>query len=494
MPRGVLLPGYRVTRTIADFAHRDGGFMPEGGSGVYEVRADSGDAAAHDGVFAVKFQRLRGLGDGLIGGDSRGSGARPTVVIDDETMSNTTADAARLAREIGVMHLLQDLMTKPKYAPLQRVFLRVHDAHVTDGGDGDEGNENVLGVCIVMQLARGGNLGSVLRHRPETITIHHVDWIGYNLMLQLTVLHGLGVAHRDVKPDNFFVESSQDQDGPWLADFGHARRIAEVPSVDAQRRKWAVADYSSYVCTRGYRAPELLLAAEAYGLAIDVWSAGSILAECIMRRPLLSIDATSSPAPLMAVKEMLTWLCSTTDLRRLMCEESGGGVPWSKLRVPRHSCEALRALAEEELERRSDNNSLLSGADPDAVPLHAQIIAAGATDELAVLVVAMLSFDPSARPTARDALRHAAWTEPFDRVEVEAAEAIASDEDARRWAQHRCGAPSCFDSPLAARRAVIEAVTKLRVALSGQPPAAAASDHADDAGSREREGSCCSSM
>jgi serine/threonine protein kinase len=251
MPRGVLLPGYRVTRTIADFAHRDGGLMPEGGSGVYEVRADNGDAAAHQGVFAVKFQRLRGLGDGLIGG---GSVKRPTVVIDDETMSNTTADAARLSREIGVMHLLQDLLAKPKYAPLRRVFLQVHDAHVTDAGGGDGGNENVLGVCIVMQLARGGSLGSVLRHRPETITIHHVDWIGYNLMLQLTVLHGLGVAHRDVKPDNFFVESSQDQEGPWLADFGHARRIAELLSC-CWRRK-----LTAWPSTSGLRARSWLSA------------------------------------------------------------------------------------------------------------------------------------------------------------------------------------------------------------------------------------------
>lgn len=40
------------------------------------------------------------------------------------------------------------------------------------------------------------------------------------------------------------------------------------------------------VVTRWYRAPELLLGANYYGEAVDVWSLGCILAELYLRYPL----------------------------------------------------------------------------------------------------------------------------------------------------------------------------------------------------------------
>jgi mitogen-activated protein kinase 7 len=42
----------------------------------------------------------------------------------------------------------------------------------------------------------------------------------------------------------------------------------------------------SYVITRWYRAPEVLLSSAMYTEAVDIWSAGCILAELIGRVPL----------------------------------------------------------------------------------------------------------------------------------------------------------------------------------------------------------------
>ena len=44
---------------------------------------------------------------------------------------------------------------------------------------------------------------------------------------------------------------------------------------------------TEYVVTRWYRAPELLVDNQGYSTAIDVWSVGCILAELIIRKPLL---------------------------------------------------------------------------------------------------------------------------------------------------------------------------------------------------------------
>ncbi|GFH14764.1 protein kinase domain-containing protein, partial [Haematococcus lacustris] len=38
---------------------------------------------------------------------------------------------------------------------------------------------------------------------------------------------------------------------------------------------------------RWYRAPELFFGASSYGFAIDIWAAGCILAELLLRRPWL---------------------------------------------------------------------------------------------------------------------------------------------------------------------------------------------------------------
>lgn len=44
---------------------------------------------------------------------------------------------------------------------------------------------------------------------------------------------------------------------------------------------------TDYIATRWYRAPEVILSWKKYTGSIDVWSVGCILAELIIRKPLL---------------------------------------------------------------------------------------------------------------------------------------------------------------------------------------------------------------
>ena len=46
-----------------------------------------------------------------------------------------------------------------------------------------------------------------------------------------------------------------------------------------------------YVVSRYYRAPELILAIRNYNCKIDIWSAGCILAELILMRPIFVGDS-----------------------------------------------------------------------------------------------------------------------------------------------------------------------------------------------------------
>jgi len=80
--------------------------------------------------------------------------------------------------------------------------------------------------------------------------------------------HMYRVLHRDLKPHNLLI--SHDGTQLKLADFGLARLSALPAGL-----------YTHEVVTLWYRAPELLLGAQRYSSAVDVWSIGCIFAEMI---------------------------------------------------------------------------------------------------------------------------------------------------------------------------------------------------------------------
>ena len=59
-----------------------------------------------------------------------------------------------------------------------------------------------------------------------------------------------------------------------VCDFGSAKRLA-AGEVNV-----------SYICSRYYRAPELIFGATSYDQAIDVWSVGCVMAELLLGQPL----------------------------------------------------------------------------------------------------------------------------------------------------------------------------------------------------------------
>lgn len=90
----------------------------------------------------------------------------------------------------------------------------------------------------------------------------------YQNFRALAYLHALGICHRDIKPQNLLVDS--DNHVLKVCDFGSAKRLIKG-EVNV-----------SYICSRYYRAPELIFGATEYNNSIDVWSVGCVMAELLL--------------------------------------------------------------------------------------------------------------------------------------------------------------------------------------------------------------------
>ncbi|GMI95395.1 hypothetical protein like AT5G50860 [Hibiscus trionum] len=94
------------------------------------------------------------------------------------------------------------------------------------------------------------------------------------LLSGLEHCHKQGVLHRDIKGSNLLI----DNEGILkLADFGLAT------FYEPEQKK----PLTSRVVTLWYRPPELLLGATYYGVGVDLWSAGCILAELLSGKPIM---------------------------------------------------------------------------------------------------------------------------------------------------------------------------------------------------------------
>ncbi|UJR31862.1 hypothetical protein I4U23_019336 [Adineta vaga] len=115
----------------------------------------------------------------------------------------------------------------------------------------------------------------VSRHytkQKQTIPLLYVKLYMYQLFRALAYIHSFGICHRDIKPQNLLLDPETSV--LKLCDFGSAKQLIKgEPNV-------------SYICSRYYRAPELIFGAIDYTCYIDVWSSGCVFAELLLGQPI----------------------------------------------------------------------------------------------------------------------------------------------------------------------------------------------------------------
>eukprot|EP00759_Apiculatamorpha_spiralis_P008819 PhF_6_TR15674/c0_g1_i2/m.24370/K08829/MAK; male germ cell-associated kinase len=184
-----------------------------------------------------------------------------------------------------------------------------------------------------------------------------------NIMAQviggLAYVHRNGFFHRDIKPENILCVHP-DGEACKIADFGLAREIRSRPP------------FTDYVSTRWYRSPELLLRATTYNSPVDMWAAGVLMAELYTLRPLFPGTSES---------DELFKICSVL------------GAP-----TVQQWPEGLRLAAQ------------LGVRLPQMVPTPLSVLIPNASPEALQVILALLAYDPSKRPTAVETLQFPYFT------------------------------------------------------------------------------------
>ncbi len=141
-----------------------------------------------------------------------------------------------------------------------------------------------------------GNLYQLMKARDhKCLDTGSVKSILFQIMQGLEHIHAHHFFHRDIKPENILVSTSAQQESGnsfrrysalvtppstpptysvKIADFGLAREThSKLP-------------YTTYVSTRWYRAPEVLLRAGEYSAPVDIWAIGAMAVEIATLKPL----------------------------------------------------------------------------------------------------------------------------------------------------------------------------------------------------------------
>ncbi|KAL4424107.1 hypothetical protein ABPG75_001408 [Micractinium tetrahymenae] len=137
-------------------------------------------------------------------------------------------------------------------------------------------------LVLVTELLRA-NLYEFQKYNRESgdepyFTLPRMQSIARQVLTSLTFLHSLGLVHADLKPENILVKS-------------YSR--CQVKVIDLGSSCFVTDHLSSYVQSRSYRAPEVILGLP-YDQKIDVWSLGCILAELSTGRVLFQNESIAT--------------------------------------------------------------------------------------------------------------------------------------------------------------------------------------------------------
>ncbi|KAK9455607.1 kinase-like domain-containing protein [Dipodascopsis uninucleata] len=178
-------------------------------------------------------------------------------------------------QEVAIKRVLQDKRFKNRELQIMRL---VRHPNVVDliaffySSNSDRKDDVYLNLILEFVPETVYRASRHFAKLKTTMPIIEIKLYIYQLFRSLAYIHSQGICHRDIKPQNLLMDPKTGV--LKLCDFGSAKiLVAGEPNV-------------SYICSRYYRAPELIFGATNYTTKIDVWSTGCVMAELMLGQPL----------------------------------------------------------------------------------------------------------------------------------------------------------------------------------------------------------------
>ncbi|WFD35609.1 hypothetical protein MCUN1_002467 [Malassezia cuniculi] len=221
----------------------------DGRTGERRILSYTNCRAIGNGSFGVVFQARLVRKEASESSDDGSDDVAIKKVLQDKRFKN---------RELQIMRVLRH----PNVVDLRAFFY-------THGEKKDELYLNLVLEYVPETVYRASRHYTKVK---QTMPMLLVKLYIYQVLRSLAYIHSLGICHRDIKPQNLLLDP---RTGVLkLCDFGSAKILVPgEPNV-------------SYICSRYYRAPELIFGATNYTTNIDIWSTGCVMAEIMQGMPL----------------------------------------------------------------------------------------------------------------------------------------------------------------------------------------------------------------
>lgn len=175
----------------------------------------------------------------------------------------------KLHREVAVKvlnpELINDEQAIARFQREARAIARLHHPNILELYDFSDDRAAVA--YIVTERLLGDNLHAMVNARGKALPIGIAAAVVHEVCLGLRHAHEQQLIHRDVKPENVFVEK---HGRVVLCDFGIAR-VVDASQLGAPKAA------TQLLGSPMYMAPEQINGAHPLGPATDIWALGAVL-------------------------------------------------------------------------------------------------------------------------------------------------------------------------------------------------------------------------